>query len=58
MTAVIEKWHFWVVFHIVSLLIFNSIFQKNEIRNEMKNKSKTVTVNNTVVALTQSCRYV
>ena len=40
---------FQVVFHVVSLLIFDSIFQKNEMRNEMKNKSKTVTVNDTNV---------
>ena len=40
---------FLVVFHVVSLLIFDSIFQKNEMRNEMKNKSKTVTVNDTNV---------
>ena len=38
---------FQVVFHVVSLLVFDSILQKNEMRNEMKNKSKIVTVNDT-----------
>ena len=28
-------------------LVFDSIFQKNEMRNKMKNESKTVTVNDT-----------
>ena len=40
---------FLVVFHVVSLLIFDSIFQKIEMRNEMKNKSKLVTVKDTNV---------
>ena len=39
---------FRVVFHVVSLLVFDSIFQKNKIRNEMENESKTVTVNDTI----------
>ena len=38
---------FRVIFHVVSLLVFDSIFQRNEMRNDMKNESKTVTVNNT-----------
>ena len=40
---------FWVIFHVVSLLIFDSIFQKNEMRHEMKNESRTVTLNDTII---------
>jgi hypothetical protein len=37
---------FQIIFHVISLLVIDSIFQKNEQRNEIKNESKMVTVNN------------
>ena len=38
---------FRVVFHVVSLLVFDSIVQKSEMRYEMKNESKRVIVDDT-----------
>ena len=39
---------FHIFVHLISLRIFDSIFQKNRMRNEIKNKLKMVTVNDTI----------
>jgi hypothetical protein len=47
----LENGVFQIIFHIVSLPIFDSTFQKNENKNKNKNESKIVTVDNTIIIL-------
>ena len=38
MTSIFEKCVFQIIFDIISLPIFDSIFQRNEMKNEIKNE--------------------
>ena len=48
MNPLLKNGVFHIFFHLISLPIFDSIFQKNRMRNEIKNKLKMVTVSDTI----------